>query len=350
MSARNVVAIVMIISTVTGGSINEWLLVALVVALAVQSAVLLLVLLRLNRLLKSVGAIGVRLHLASKVGQQAGTAARPEGVPAFVAKAPESATSAKQPLVEAAKPPSAGFTNSLGMTFVQLGSVEFLMGSADAKSPDNEKPAHTVQITQPFWMAMTPVTNAQYEQFDPDHRKLRPPWNADDHPVIFTSWNEASAFCLWLSQRDGREYRLPTEAEWEFAGRGTDGRIFPWGNQWDPHRCNSAEEGSDFDQTSPVTQFPAGASPHGVLDMVGNVWEWCGDWYEPGYGSGAERVNPVGPESGQYKVCRGGSWMNHGYSCRVTMRARRAPDFSDAYLGFRVVCVSDKETEERPAA
>jgi formylglycine-generating enzyme required for sulfatase activity len=168
--------------------------------------------------------------------------------------------------------------------------------------------------------------------------------------VIFTSWNEASAFCLWLSQRDGREYRLPTEAEWEFAGRGTDGRIFPWGNQWDPHRCNSAEEGSDFDQTSPVTQFPAGASPHGVLDMVGNVWEWCGDWYEPGYGSGAERVNPVGPESGQYKVCRGGSWMNHGYSCRVTMRARRAPDFSDAYLGFRVVCVSDKETEERPAA
>lgn len=334
----------MIISTVTGGSIHEWLLVALIVALAIQSAVLLLVLMRLNRLLKSVGAIGVRLHLASKAAQQPAAHAVPEATkPVLAAKAAQAAVDLEQPASET-------FTNSLGMAFARIGPAEFSMGSSDAKSPDNEKPAHNVRLTQACWMALTPVTNAQYEEFDPDHRKLRPVWNGDDHPVIFTSWNEATAFCLWLSQRDGREYRLPTEAQWEFAARGTDGRIFPWGNQWDPVKCNSAEEGSDFDQTSPVGQFPQGASPHGVLDMVGNVWEWCSDWYEPGYGSGAARTDPVGPESGQYKACRGGSWMNHGYSCRVTMRARRAVDFSDAYIGFRVVCVGDAAGDAVPAA
>ncbi|MCX6907972.1 MAG: formylglycine-generating enzyme family protein [Verrucomicrobia bacterium] len=332
----------MIISMVTGGSINEWLLVALIVALAIQSAVLLLVLLRLNRLLKSVGAIGVRLHLASKAAQQPAGHAAPDAKPVLPATTAQTAG-------EAEKPASETFTNSLGMAFARIGPAEFSMGSSDAKSPDNEKPAHNVRLTQACWMAVTPVTNAQYEQFDPDHRKLRPAWNGDDHPVIFTSWNEATAFCLWLSQRDGREYRLPTEAQWEFAARGTDGRIFPWGNQWDPSRCNSAEEGSDFDQTSPVGRFPQGVSPHGVLDMVGNVWEWCFDWYEPGYGSGVARTDPVGPASGQYKACRGGSWMNHGYSCRVTMRARRAVDFSDAYIGFRVVCVGDAAADAAPA-
>ena len=335
----------MIISTVAGGSNHEWLLVALVVAMVIQSAVLLLVLLRLNRLLKSVGAIGVRLHLASKVAQQSTVAPDLDARIASAAKEALNAARTGQAAVVPGKP-AAGvtFTNSEGMAFVRIGPAEFAMGSSDAKSPDNEKPAHSVRLSQAYWMGVTPVTNAQYEQFDPDHRQLRPSWNGDDHPVIFVSWNDATAYCLWLSERDGREYRLATEAQWEFAARGTDARIFPWGNQWDPRRCNSAEEGGDYDQSSPVAHFPSGASPHGVLDMVGNVWEWCADWYEPGYGSGAARMDPTGPETGQYKVCRGGSWMNHGYSCRVTMRARRAVDFSDAYIGFRVVCAADTDT------
>ncbi|MFA6560765.1 MAG: SUMF1/EgtB/PvdO family nonheme iron enzyme [Verrucomicrobiia bacterium] len=341
----------MIISTVTGGSTIEWLLAALIVVLAVQSAVLLLVLLRLNRLLKSVGAIGVRLHLASKAAQQSTVAANPDSrISSAVKEAPD-ATKTGQAAAAPDKPAAnVTFTNSEGMAFVRIGPAEFTMGSSDAKSPDNEKPAHAVRLTQSYWMAVTPVTNAQYEQFDPDHRQLRPSWNGDNHPVIFVNWNEATAFCLWLSQRDGREYRMATEAQWEFAARGTDTRIFPWGNQWDPNRCNSAEEGGDFDQTSPVAQFPNGVSPHGVFDMVGNVWEWCADWYEPGYGSGAARTDPTGPESGQYKVCRGGSWMNHGYSCRVTMRARRAVDFSDAYIGFRVVCLAEAQADGAPTA
>lgn len=332
----------MIISTVTGASTMEWLLAVLIVALAVQSAVLLLVLLRLNGLLKSVGAIGVRLHLASKAAQQSAVAADLDSKIAAAAKEARVPTKTGQPAVAPGKPAAnVTFTNADGMAFVRIEPAEFTMGSSDAKSPDNEKPAHAVRLTQPYWMSLTPVTNAQYEQFDPDHRQLRPSWNGDDHPVIFVSWNEATAFCLWLSQRDGREYRLATEAQWEYAARGADGRIFPWGNQWDPTRCNSAEEGGNYDQTAPVMEYPNGASPHGIFDLVGNVWEWCADWYEPGYGNGESRTDPAGPASGQYKACRGGSWMNHGYSCRVTMRARRAVDFSDAYIGFRVVCLAD---------
>lgn len=340
----------MIISTVSGGSALEWLVAALIAALAVQSAVLVLVLLRLNRLLKSVGAIGVRLHLASKAAQQSTTAGTADLPIASTAKEVRFTTKTAQSPAAADKPAAnVMFTNSEGMVFARIGPGEFTMGSSDAKSPDNEKPAHTVRLTEAYWMAVTPVTNAQYEQFDPDHKQQRPAWNGDDHPVIFVNWSEATAFCLWLSQRDGREYRLATEAQWECAARGMDARIFPWGNQWNPECCNSAEESGHYDQTSPVAAYPNGISPHGVFDMVGNVWEWCADWYEPGYGNGAVRTDPVGPESGQYKVCRGGSWMNHGYSCRATMRARRAVDFSDAYIGFRVVCMTDAAAESAPA-
>ncbi|MBM3890019.1 MAG: formylglycine-generating enzyme family protein [Verrucomicrobia bacterium] len=226
------------------------------------------------------------------------------------------------------------------MKFVWIELGEFTMGNADTESPDNERPAHKVRLTQGYWMAETLVTHVQYEQFDPDHRNRRPGWAGDDHPVIWVTWSEAVAFCLWLSERDGREYRLPTEAQWEYAARGTDGRIFPWGNSWDGQRCNSAEDDDGFAQTSPVKQFPQGASPFGVLDMVGNVWEWCSDWFEPGYGDGSTRQDPAGPAGGTHRVCRGGSWLNHGYSCRTTMRARRAPDFSDNYIGFRVICVA----------
>jgi formylglycine-generating enzyme required for sulfatase activity len=236
------------------------------------------------------------------------------------------------------------FGNEVGMKFMQVAAGEFTMGNTDTESPDNERPAHKVRLSQSFWIAQTPVTNSQYEQFDPDHRQRRPAWSGDDHPVVCVNWIEAAAFCLWLSQRDGREYRLPTEAQWEYAARGSDERIFPWGNFWDPKRCNSADESAGMSQTTPVKQFAEGASPFGILDMVGNVWEWCADWFAPGYGSEAAQNNPAGPSSGKDRVCRGGSWMNHAYSCRTTMRARRPPDFSDNYIGFRVACVSGLET------
>ncbi|MCX7827281.1 MAG: formylglycine-generating enzyme family protein, partial [Verrucomicrobiae bacterium] len=319
---------------------HEWVLVGVSVVLLVQCVVLLSVLVRLNRLLKSVGQIGVRLSLARSTARAGDAGRRGARAEPGAEVAASYERTRLMPMVTLPPPAQKTFTNLLGMKFVWIEPGEFTMGNADTESPENERPAHKVRLTQGFWMAETPVTHAQYEQFDPDHRNRRPAWAGDDHPVNCVTWSEAVAFCLWLSERDGREYRLPTEAQWEYAARGTDGRIFPWGNSWDGSRCNSAEEEDGFAQTSPVEQFPQGASPFGVLDMVGNVWEWCNDWFESGYGDGSTRQDPTGPPSGTHRVCRGGSWLNHGYSCRTTMRARRAPDFSDNYIGFRVICVS----------
>jgi len=130
-------------------------------------------------------------------------------------------------------------------------------------------------------MAKTPVTNAQYAIFvrsagyePPDHWQNRQPlsWK-QDHPVVNVSWEDAVAYCEWLSEVAGRTYRLPTEVEWEKAARGKDGRIYPWGNYWNKKLCNTKDSG--IDDTSPLGAYPDGASPYGLLDMVGNVWEWC---------------------------------------------------------------------------
>lgn len=333
----------------TGTEARDLILVSLAIALLLQALLLGLVLVRLNRLLKSMGTIGKRLHETRLASHPvAGETAKP----LRIATATMPASGMEQTRVMPAMGLVGGnpleFSNDLGMRFIHIGAGEFTMGSTDSESPDNERPAHRVRLTRPYWIAQTPVTNAQYEQFDPDHRQRRPAWSGDDHPVVCVSWAEAVAFCLWLSQRDGREYRLPTEAQWEYAARGADGRIFPWGNFWDPKRCNSADESAGGRQTTPVGQFPEGASPHGVLDMAGNVWEWCADWFAPGYGSEAPQADPLGPVAGNDRVCRGGSWMNHAYSCRTTMRARRTPDFSDNYIGFRVACVSGPEANGRP--
>lgn len=103
-------------------------------------------------------------------------------------------------------------------------------------------------------------------------------WGRKNRPVIFVSWDDASAYCQWLSQKTGLRFNLPTEAQWEKAARGNDQRKYPWGNQ-EPDK-NLANFGFDIDKTTPVDSYPAGASPFGLLDMAGNVWEWCSDWYE----------------------------------------------------------------------
>ncbi|MBI5396331.1 MAG: formylglycine-generating enzyme family protein [Verrucomicrobia bacterium] len=327
---------------------HDWILGVLALVVIAQTLVLGLVLLRLNRLLKSMGTIGRRLHETRLASHAiAGEPAKPTRIATTTEPAMAFERTRIMPAMGGIKGPAA-FTNDLGMKFIQIPAGEFTMGSADPDSPDNERPAHKVRLTQPFWMAQTPVTDTQYEQFDPDHRKRRPAWSRDDHPVVCASWSEATAFCLWLSQRDGREYRLPTEAQWEYAARGADERVFPWGSFWDPKRCNSADESAGVSQTTPVKQFAEGASPFGILDMVGNVWEWCADWFAPSYGSDAPQGDPAGPPSGKDRACRGGSWMNHAYSCRTTMRARRPPDFSDNYIGFRVVCVSAPDAAAAP--
>ncbi|MBN1809835.1 MAG: SUMF1/EgtB/PvdO family nonheme iron enzyme [Planctomycetes bacterium] len=244
--------------------------------------------------------------------------------------------------------PEKSKTNSLGMEFLLISAGEFTMGSASGDS--DEKPVHKARMDA-FYISRTEVTNTQFEQFMPAHRhKWKQFSPGDDMPVVAVSWVEAMAFCRWLSNKEGAEYRLPTEAEWEMAARGSDARTYPWGDQSaaaaGKFRCNFAP-GRDraewkkdgFEFTSPVGNFPEGASPFGCLDMAGNVWEWCLDFYQDNWYSDAARpkINPGGPQSGTKRTMRGGSFSDSARIIRCTNRLGKPADFYDANVGFRVV-------------
>jgi iron(II)-dependent oxidoreductase len=200
----------------------------------------------------------------------------------------------------------------------------------------NEQPQHRVYLDE-FYIDKYPVTNAQFERFvkatgykaGDDWRKYYTK-GKEKHPVVCVSWNDASAYCKWAGKR------LPTEAEWEKAARGTDGRIWPWGNAWDKSKCNLWEGGPAT--TTPVGSYPAGASPYGVMDMVGNMWEWCADWYDENYYyyRNSPKRNPRGPNTGQWRVLRGGSWMgNITYYLRCAARDHYGPTDTCLNGGFR---------------
>jgi formylglycine-generating enzyme required for sulfatase activity len=152
--------------------------------------------------------------------------------------------------------------------------------------------------------------------------------------VVVVSWYEAAAYANWLSEVTAKPYRLPTEAEWEKAARGIDGRKYPWGNEFDKIFCNSDESG--LGRTSPVGIFPKGKSLYGCYDMAGNVWEWCADWFDENYYSNCPVKNPPGPTSGSHRVYRGGSWLLDAESCACPFRARYHPGLRDVNLGFRL--------------
>jgi formylglycine-generating enzyme required for sulfatase activity len=153
--------------------------------------------------------------------------------------------------------------------------------------------------------------------------------------VVGISWYEAEAYARWLSETTGHRYRLPTEAEWEKAARGTDGRTYPWVGEFDKNLCNSYESG--LSRTSPVGIFPKGKSPYGCCDMAGNVWEWCSDWFGEKYYATSPEKNPQGPSFGSFRVSRGGGWLFVAGYCSSSFRSRRDPVFRIADLGFRLV-------------
>jgi len=239
------------------------------------------------------------------------------------------------------------FTNELGIEMRLVPSSTFKMGSAGRPANPNEAPVTQVKQTR-FYLARTLITNAQYEQFDPAHKAKRAPWADDHHPVVYVSHGDAVKFCQWLGKKENRKYRLPTEAEWELAARGTDGRPYPWGE--DPTlemACNFADARSKFAwsdrhldcgyaQSSPVGAFPRGASPFGILDMAGNVHEWVNDYFD-NYKGGIQK-NPKGPNGGTKRVYRGGSWRTRILACRTTARAFNSADYQFNDLGFRVAC------------
>lgn len=214
----------------------------------------------------------------------------------------------------------------------------FLMGCDSGL--DNEGPVHRVWIDS-FLLAATQVTNAEYALFLKDLDREPPPnWNDESfahpsQPVVSVSWFDATAYCNWLSDQSGRCYRLPTEAEWERAARGgLESMLYPWGNE-PPHlRPDYAQRWVNGPQ--PVAQqTPNG---YGLYDICENVHEWCSDWYSPSYFATAPDRNPHGPETGERRSSRGGSWRHHIKISRCAARSSIPPDFRYADYGFRIAC------------
>jgi formylglycine-generating enzyme required for sulfatase activity len=198
----------------------------------------------------------------------------------------------------------------------------------------------------PFRTSRFPVTNLQYQRFAEESGKAAPrhwvegriPEGKEHHPVVYVSWKDAEAYCSWLSRRiqatSGGVVQLPTEAQWEFAARGEEGRRYPWGG--DEPTPEHANFGRNVGDTTPVGSYPRGATPAGIHDLAGNVWEWCRDWYGPYVESSAK--DPTGPAKGLKRVLRGGSFIIDPLILRGASRNDALPEFDFDHVGFRVVC------------
>jgi formylglycine-generating enzyme required for sulfatase activity len=226
---------------------------------------------------------------------------------------------------------------------------------------DDEIPKHKVWVDA-FYLDKYEVTNAEYMKFVRAggyikkifwteegaewlrEKKVRVPecsddsrFNNPDHPVVCINWYEASAYAKWAGKR------LPYEAEWERAARGDDSRTFPWGDtvpKREAYNANYHPGGGEQDKdgyrfTAPVKVFPDGASPFGVIQMAGNVWEWCEDWYRENYYARSPKKNPVGPRKGSEKIVRGGAWLNSIISIRTPYRSYIDPKLRYSHIGLR---------------
>jgi serine/threonine-protein kinase len=227
------------------------------------------------------------------------------------------------------------------MVMVYVPAGEFQMGSTDQ---DNEQPVHMVYLDA-YWIDQTEVTNGMYAKCAATEVCTQPRENKsftrssyygnaayDNYPVIYVNWHQAIDYCNWAGGR------LPTEAEWEKAARGTDRRRYPWGNE--PPDASRLNYDDNEDDTTAVGSYPTGASPYGALDMAGNVWEMTADWYDADYYSRSPHQNPQGSSYGDLRVLRSGSWSQpekFGFS-RSTNRSMISPDYVDSDQGFR--CVS----------
>jgi len=258
--------------------------------------------------------------------------------------------------------------NSMGMKLVRIEPGTFVMGLDEETSkevgPDHPVGGpmyvrHRVTLTKPYYMAAFEVTNKQYDQYDTQHTHHRPKYqlvpDGDNHPVQPITWQDAELFCRWLSAKEGRLYRLPTEAEWEYACRaGTTNRTYWGGNvedrtkanlggSWDKRtHAHYADDG--FEYTAPVGSFPA--NPWGLYDMIGNSWEWVSDWYS--VFATNDVVDPQGPPMGAAGPCRGGSLgcradKGGGWNSALTYTSSALRDGDDPgdvkdTRGIRILC------------
>jgi formylglycine-generating enzyme required for sulfatase activity/Tfp pilus assembly protein PilF len=227
---------------------------------------------------------------------------------------------------------------------------EFIMGSPEGIGNDDEHPQHTVYLDD-FLIGKYEVTNKQFAEFlnaagknddgagnalvNMDIAAIRFKNEAykalkgwEDYPVVGVSWYAAKAYAEWEGGR------LPTEAEWEKAAGGKDGYKWPWGNLWEIGKCNSWESG--LHGPAPVGSYPMSVSPYDVHDMAGNVYEWVADWYQADYYEISPLQNPKGPDSGGFRVMRGGSWVELADGCRSSFRFGQSPGNTDTDSGFRI--------------
>ncbi len=264
---------------------------------------------------------------------------------------------------------------------------EFLMGSDPEKDKllgdmvafpgyvripaTNEQPQHRLYLPD-YYLSKTPITNIQYAAFvqatnyrvpmgnkDDSYiaeklawKEQKPPKGQENHPVTFVRWDDAIAYCRWLTETTGRHYTLPSEAEWEKGARGTDGRIFPWGDEWLPNRCNSYDnypqgEYEEKRDTMPVGSYPDGVSPYGLLDMSGNVEEWTRSrWGE--HSGKLEFTYPYNPMDGRenfespdvLRVTRGGSYVEKKEGVRCACRSWNSKSVWNGGTGFRVAIIN----------
>lgn len=255
------------------------------------------------------------------------------------------------------------------LEMVKVPAGNFIMGSNDAFAPDWEKPQHLHPLNTTYWIARNIITRGQYRAFCESTHHNQPkgsyfdselPSDKANQPVIMVSWEDAIDYCKWAG------LSLPTEAEWEKAARGTDGRRYPWGNEWrfdcsnfldascpggkikmgngetiDEHMApfggRDTEHSDGFPYTSPIGSFPAGVSPYGALDMSGNIFQWVKDWWDNKGFPHTTQYDFTAPKSGKWHVDRGSSWGNPGQMAgRTTMRYGYAPNEANEHLGFRV--------------
>lgn len=230
--------------------------------------------------------------------------------------------------------PAGDFTMGDSISHASSICLQF-SGDCETITFADEAPAHLVHLDA-FWIDQTEVSNAMYAQCVAAHQCSDNGKSSNNLPATNVSWHDAAAYCAWAGKR------LPTEAEWEKAARGTDGRTFPWGNaaptcamaNFDP-TIGSACNG----KAVPVGSYPGWASPYGALDMAGNVWEWVADWFEGGYYSHSPYSNPTGPATGELRVMRGGSFINPEGYLVPTGRGMNYPEQRTAWAGFR--CAAD---------
>jgi formylglycine-generating enzyme required for sulfatase activity len=278
---------------------------------------------------------------------------KPGSIPAKPAPVkPRSAGSDTKP-VEKMRPPANGSPASKATALPQLPSTltgkdgapmvlvpagEFTMGSE--QGDDDEQPVHRVLLDS-FYLDTFEVTNGRFAKFVAAIQS-EPPWGFADQetpvvqaeqPVRWVNWMDALGYCLWAGKR------LPTEAEWEKAARGTDGRTYPWGNEppTAAHAVFGLTEGAET--VSPIGTRDLGSSPYGAHDLAGNLYEWVTDWYDDTFYTQPAPSNPRGPGEGTAKVQRGGSYINSPYRLRSAFRTKGDPTEHDPHVGFR--CAQD---------